>query len=172
HRAPERNAGDYPLAMCGIAGVLNLDGAPVTTDMLTAMAATMRHSGPDDEGIVHSGGIGLAHRRLAIIDLSSGGHQPMENETGTVQLVYNGELYNYKELRPELERAGHRFRSQSDTEVIVHSWEEWGPGCLDRFNGHFAIAIWDGEKRRLFLARDRFGTKPLYYMFDGRRIAF
>jgi len=158
--------------VCGIAGVLNLNGDPVAPERLTAMATSMRHRGPDDEGIFHSGGVGLAHRRLAIIDLSSGGHQPMANEDGTVQIVYNGELYNYLDLRPELERAGHRFRSQSDTEVIVHAWEEWGPSCLARFNGHFAFAIWDGRANRLFLARDRFGTKPLYYLFDGKRLIF
>ncbi len=136
------------------------------------MATAMRHRGPDDEGIFRSGGVGLAHRRLAIIDLSSAGHQPMGNEDGSVQIVYSGELYNYRELRPELESSGHQFRSQSDTEVIVHGWEEWGPDCLSRFNGHFAIAIWDGTINRLFLARDRFGTKPLYYFFDGRRLVF
>src|SRR4029077_6774733 len=89
-----------------------------------------------------------------------------------VAIVYNGELYNYLDLRPELEAAGHSFRSHSDTEVIIHAWEQWGPSCLDRFNGHFAFAIWDGKARRLFLARDRFGTHPLYYLFDGRRLAF
>src|ERR1700674_255026 len=158
--------------MCGIAGVVNLNGEPIAPERLTAMAESMRHRGPDDEGIFQSGGVGLAHRRLAIIDLSSGGHQPMGNEDGSVQLVYNGELYNYLELRPELEKAGHRFRSQSDTEVIVHAWEEWGTACLGRFNGHFALAIWDGRARRLILARDRFGTKPLYYHVDGRRLVF
>jgi asparagine synthase (glutamine-hydrolysing) len=158
--------------MCGIAGVVQLDGSPVSNETAVAMARSMAHRGPDDEGTFVSGNVGLAHRRLAIIDLSPAGHQPMFNEDGSVALIYSGELYNYRELRPELELAGHTFRSQSDTEVIVHAWEQWGPRCVDRFNGHFALALWDAGRRRLFLARDRFGTKPLYYMFDGRRLAF
>jgi asparagine synthase (glutamine-hydrolysing) len=158
--------------VCGIAGVLNLNGELVAEEKVLAMAKSMAHRGPDDEGTFCSGGVGLAHRRLAIIDLSPAGHQPMFNEDGTVAVVYSGELYNYLDLRPELEAAGHRFRSHSDTEVLVHGWEQWGPQCLDRFNGHFALAIWDARARRLFLARDRFGTKPLYYLFDGLRLAF
>lgn len=158
--------------MCGIAGVLNLNGDPVASETLAAMAHSMAHRGPDDEGTYRAKGVGLAHRRLAIIDLSPAGHQPMFNEDETVAVVYSGELYNYRDLRPQLEAAGHRFRSQSDTEVLVHGWEEWGPACLDRYNGHFALAIWDAKAHRLFLARDRFGTKPLYYLFDGKRLAF
>ena len=158
--------------MCGIAGVLNLNGDPVAEQKVLAMASSMAHRGPDDEGTFRGEGVGLAHRRLSIIDLSPAGHQPMFNEDGTVAVVYSGELYNYLDLKPQLEAAGHRFRSQSDTEVLVHGWEQWGPSCLDRYNGHFAFAIWDGKARRLFLARDRFGTHPLYYLFDGRRLAF
>ena len=158
--------------MCGIAGVLQLDGRPISEEKTLAMARSMAHRGPDDEGTYVSGPVGLAHRRLSIIDLSPAGHQPMFNEDGSVAIVYSGELYNYRELRPELETAGHRFRSQSDTEVLVHAWEQWGAASLERFNGHFAIAIWDANKQRLVLARDRFGTKPIYYFFDGSRLAF
>jgi len=158
--------------MCGIAGVLNLNGNPVSAEAVVTMARSMAHRGPDDEGTYRNHGVGLAHRRLSIIDLSADGHQPMFNEDGTVAIVYSGEVYNYLDLRQELEAAGHRFRSKSDTEVIVHGWEEWGADCLGRLNGHFALAIWDERARRLFLARDRFGTKPLYYFFDGRRLVF
>jgi len=118
--------------MCGIAGVLNLDGAPVAEERMLAMARSMAHRGPDDEGTYQSGNVGLAHRRLSIIDLSSAGHQPMFNEDQSVAVVYSGELYNHLDLRPELEAAGHRFRSHSDTEVLVHGWEEWGPAAVDR----------------------------------------
>src|SRR5438552_2019172 len=113
--------------MCGIAGILHLNGEPVALEQIAEMSASLAHRGPDDMGTFQDGGVGLAHRRLAIIDLSPAGHQPMGNEDGSFQIVYSGELYNYRELRPELERAGHSFRSQSDTEVIIHGWEEWGP---------------------------------------------
>jgi len=136
------------------------------------MAATVAHRGPDSEGVWIDGPVGLGHRRLAIIDLSPAGHQPMGNETGDVVIVYNGELFNFQKLRVELEGAGHRFHSSSDTEAIIHAYEEWGEGCLERFNGQFAFAIWDSTRQRLFLARDRFGVKPLYYTFDGLRLLF
>ena len=128
--------------------------------------------GPDGEGIWSAGHIGLGHRRLAIIDLTPAGHQPMCNETADVVIVYNGELYNHPDLRKELETAGHLFHSRSDTETIIHAYEEWGPACLDRFNGMFAFAIWDAKEKKLFLARDRYGIKPLYYYYDGVKFVF
>lgn len=149
--------------MCGFCGVLNFDGqAPVDREGLAAMTATLRHRGPDDLGSFLSGPVGLGHRRLSIIDLETG-HQPLSNEDGSIWIVYNGELYNYREIRANLEKAGHRFATQSDTEVIVHAYEEYGVDCLQAMNGMFAFAIWDSRRRRLVLARDRIGIKPLYY---------
>jgi asparagine synthase (glutamine-hydrolysing) len=149
--------------MCGFCGVLNLDGqAPVDREELAAMTATLTHRGPDDLGHYLSGPVGLGHRRLSIIDLATG-HQPLSNEDGSIWIVYNGELYNYPEMRADLEKAGHRFATQSDTEVVVHAYEEYGAQCLKAMNGMFAFALWDGPRRRLFLARDRVGIKPLYY---------
>jgi asparagine synthase (glutamine-hydrolysing) len=158
--------------MCGITGVVQVDGSPVSAPTIAKMTDSLAHRGPDAEGVWIDGPVGLGNRRLAIIDLSPSGHQPMGNETGDVVIVYNGELYNFQMLRVELESAGHRFHSNSDTEVVVHAYEEWGESCLDRFNGHFAFAIWDNRRKRLFLARDRFGVKPLYYHFDGARLLF
>ena len=158
--------------MCGISGALRLDGLPVTASSVAKMSATLQHRGPDSDGIWADGPVGLGHRRLAIIDLSPTGHQPMGNEHGDVLIVYNGELYNYQKLRAELQGAGHRFHSKSDTEVIVHAYEEWGSACLERLNGHFAFAIWDSRHSQLLLARDRFGTRPLYYYFDGAKFLF
>ena len=155
--------------MCGIAAVLDRSGRWVEQPELLRMTDAMRHRGPDDEGWYAGHGVGLGNRRLAIIDLTAGGHQPMSNEDGSVWITYNGMLYNYRELRRELVAAGHRFRSASDTEVIVHAYEEWGDDCLQRFDGMFAFAIWDARKRRLMAARDRFGVKPLYWSeHDGR----
>jgi asparagine synthase (glutamine-hydrolysing) len=155
--------------MCGIAGIYDLAGRPVADSELRAMNDLIRHRGPDDGGQYVEQGLGLANRRLAIIDLTPAGHQPMANEDGSLLLVYNGELYNFGELVPLLEARGHQFHSKTDTEVILHAYEEWGPACLERFNGMFAFAIWDRRKRELFLARDRFGIKPLYYaLHDGR----
>jgi len=127
------------------------------------MTDTIRHRGPNDDGIYINGTIGLGHRRLSIIDLSPDGHQPMAGPDGSTQIIYNGELYNYLELRAELKKKGHHFKSQSDTEVILHAYQEYGPECLAHFNGMFAFALWDEKLRRLFLARDRFGIKPLYF---------
>ena len=158
--------------MCGIAGELRWDKEPVSKSVLGRMGLLVAHRGPDGEGLWVDGPVGLAHRRLSIIDLSKKASQPMPNETGSVRLTYNGELYNYRDLRKSLQRAGHRFRSESDTEVIVHAYEEWGEACVNRFNGHFAFAIWDQAERSLFLARDRFGTKPLYYYADGQTFLF
>jgi len=149
--------------MCGLCGVLNFDGqAPVDREGLAAMTATLQNRGPDDLGYYLSGPVGLGHRRLSIIDLETG-HQPLGNEDGSVWIVYNGELYNYPEIRANLEKAGHRFATSSDTEVIVHAYEEYGADCLKAMNGMFAFAIWDNNRHRLLLARDRLGIKPLYY---------
>jgi asparagine synthase (glutamine-hydrolysing) len=158
--------------VCGIAGELRHDGAPVDRDALGRAARSIAHRGPDDEGLYLDGPVGLAHRRLSIIDLSASGHQPMSNEDGTVWLTYNGEIYNFRELRRLLEARGHRFASRTDSEVLVHGYEEWGERLLDRLNGIFAFAIWDARRHRLLLARDRFGTKPLYLRRQRGRLQF
>ena len=158
--------------MCGIAGALHLDGSEIDVERLHAAAAAIAHRGPDDEGFHLDGALGLAHRRLSIIDLSPAGHGPMPNEDRTVWLTYNGEIYNYRDLRRLLVAAGHEFRSQTDSEVLVHGWEEWGRGLVERLNGIFAFAIWDARAGRLFLARDRFGAKPLYYEATADRFVF
>ncbi len=149
--------------MCGIAGRFNFDPLHlVDRDVLGAMTDIVAHRGPDQAGFHVSSGIGLGHRRLSIIDLSTG-DQPLSNEDGTVWTIFNGEIYNFAAVRAELIAHGHRFRTQSDTEVIVHGYEEWGELCVERFRGMFAFAIWDALARRLVLARDRLGVKPLYY---------
>lgn len=158
--------------MCGIAGIYNLDKNDVDGKMIKRMTDIMAHRGPDDEGFYVKKNVGLGHRRLSIIDLSESGHQPMCNEDKTVWITYNGEVYNYIELRKELERSGHLFNSRTDTEVIIHAYEEWGEKCLDRFNGMFSFAIWDEKKEQLFCARDRFGVKPFYYYFNGKSFVF
>jgi asparagine synthase (glutamine-hydrolysing) len=155
--------------MCGIAGIFDIRGrSDIPRDVLVRMNDSQRHRGPDDEGLHVEPGIGLAHRRLSIIDLSTG-HQPLYNEDGSVAVIFNGEIYNYQELIPELTALGHTFRTKSDTEVIVHAWEAWGADCVRRFRGMFAFALWDRNRETLFLARDRLGVKPLYYtaMPDG-----
>jgi asparagine synthase (glutamine-hydrolysing) len=158
--------------VCGICGVATRAGdAPAGADLLDAMCATMTHRGPDDQGAVIRDGVGLGMRRLSIIDLA-GGHQPIANEDGTRWIVFNGELYNYRELRDPLQRAGHRFTTESDTEVVLHAYEEWGDEFLSRLNGMFGLAIWDGAARRLTLARDRVGIKPLHYVQVGGRLLF
>ena len=135
--------------MCGVAGILNLDGAPASPVALRRMTDAIAHRGPDGEGHYTDGPVGLGHRRLAIIDLSAGGHQPMATPDGRYIVSYNGEIYNFQELRIELEALGHRFRSRSDTEVLLAAWAQWGVKALDRFNGMFAFAIWDSHARRL-----------------------
>ncbi len=150
--------------MCGIVGIFNLDGKPVDRALLERMNDLQTHRGPDESGIYLNCRIGLAHKRLSIIDLSSG-KQPLFNEDGTVCVVYNGEIYNFTDLRKELEEAGHRFKTKCDTEVIVHAWEEWSTSCVERFRGMFAFALWDDQEECLFLARDRLGIKPLYYAY-------
>jgi len=149
--------------VCGIVGIFDLNGeAPINRELLHKMNETQYHRGPDAGGLYIEPGVGLGHRRLSIIDLSSG-KQPMENEDGTVIVTFNGEIYNFPDLSDELKAAGHIFRTHSDTEVIVHAWEQWGEQCVERFRGMFAFAIWDRNKKALFLARDRLGKKPLYY---------
>jgi asparagine synthase (glutamine-hydrolysing) len=157
--------------MCGISGMFNRSGAPVDEATLERMTGAIRHRGPDGNGHFIDGEIGLGHRRLSIIDLD-GGAQPMTNEDGTLQIVFNGEIYNFVELREELEGFGHVFVTRSDTEVIVHAYEQWGSDCPKRLNGMFAFAIWDKGNRQLFLARDHLGIKPLYYVIIGDRVLF
>ena len=148
--------------MCGLAGIYHHAGAPVDRALLERMTTALIHRGPDGEGFHTEPGIGLGHRRLSIIDVA-GGHQPMWNEDHSVVIVFNGEIYNFADLRPELQVLGHVFRNHSDTEAIIHAWEAWGPDCLDRLNGQFSFALWDRNQATLFLARDRLGKKPLYY---------
>ena len=157
--------------MCGICGWLSLDGSPVDRAVVQRMTALLFHRGPDDEGFHFDDGIGLGIRRLSIIDLETG-HQPIHNEDQTIWIVLNGEVYNFPELRRELETKGHQFYTHSDTEVIVHAYEEWGADCVLRLNGIFGFAIWDQRQQRLLLARDHFGVKPLYYYYDSERLVF
>jgi asparagine synthase (glutamine-hydrolysing) len=158
--------------MCGICGVVSFHpDIPVEPSILKRMNDSIRHRGPDDEGYYQDARASLAMRRLSIIDLHTG-QQPISNENGDVWVVYNGEIYNFKDVRAELERRGHIFKTQTDTEIIVHAYEEYGDDCVNHFNGMFAIALWDARKRRLFLARDRVGVKPLYYWADHSRLVF
>src|SRR3954464_11154456 len=156
--------------MCGICGVVSASGS-VDPERLTRMSATLVHRGPDSAGEFVDVPVGLAGRRLSIIDLETG-DQPIASEDGTLHVVQNGELYNYRELRRELERAGHTFRTHGDTEVLLHLYEEHGEGFAERLRGMFAVAIWDARRRRLVLARDRFGIKPLYYRAVDDELAF
>lgn len=157
--------------MCGICGIV-APGRPAEAETVRAMAALLAHRGPDGDGFFAAPGVALGHRRLSIIDLSHAGDQPFASADGAVQLVHNGEIYNYRELRAELEAKGHRFRSATDTEVIVAAYLEWGGRCVERFNGMWAFALWDAREQRLFASRDRFGVKPFYYRWDGERLAF
>jgi asparagine synthase (glutamine-hydrolysing) len=162
--------------MCGICGIVNLRSEhTVNVPLIAQMMAAQRHRGPDDQGILcedGGGAVGFGFCRLAILDLTPAGHQPMANEDRTVWLVFNGEIYNFRELVPTLDQAGHCFRSRSDSEVILHAYEQWGTDCLQHFNGMFAFALWDTRRRTLFIARDRLGVKPLYYWCDGTHFAF
>lgn len=157
--------------MCGIAGIYS-PKVKMDKESVMRMTKVLSHRGMDDEGFYFGEDIILGHRRLSIIDLSADGHQPMSNEDGSVWITYNGEVYNYVELMAELKARGHIFKSRTDTEVIIHAYEEWGDGCLSRFNGMFSFAVWDGRAGRLFCARDRFGIKPFYYFYDGTRFIF
>ncbi len=167
--------------MCGICGKLSSGERPLEEKLIRKMASVLSHRGPDDEGVYLSSKqkaqsskveVGLGHRRLSIIDLSSAGHQPMSNEDGTIWITYNGEIYNFKELRADLKLKGHTFKSVTDTEVILHMYEEEGIHAVDHFNGMFAFALWDENLSRLWICRDRIGIKPLVYYWDGRHFAF
>ena len=159
--------------MCGLCGKINFDrDEPASAAVVRNMMRVMAHRGPDGEGRFVAGPVALGHRRLSIIDLSTG-EQPMSNEDGTVWVVFNGEIYNFAELRREPRwLVGHRFRSSSDTEVIVHMYEEVGDQCVSRLQGMFAFALWDQRRQRLLLARDRLGIKPMYYTNTGRSLVF
>ena len=157
--------------MCGIIGTLNLSKSyPIREDDLRQMLAMLRHRGPDQFGLYLDDQVGLGSARLSIIDLA-GGQQPIANEDESLWIVFNGEIFNYVELRPELEKRGHRFATNTDTEVILHLYEDYGPNCLEYLNGQFAIALWDSQNHTLFLARDRVGIRPLFYtIVDGALI--
>jgi asparagine synthase (glutamine-hydrolysing) len=163
--------------MCGIAGFADTTirplegGAEGATRLVRGMCDVIRHRGPDDEGIRVEPGAGLGMRRLSIIDLSTG-HQPIANERETVWVVFNGEIYNYQALRRDLAGRGHRFSTSSDTEVIVHAYEEWGRDAFARLRGMFGLALWDRDRATLWLARDRLGIKPLYYTVHGDRLYY
>jgi asparagine synthase (glutamine-hydrolysing) len=158
--------------MCGIAGILNLtERTAVAEKELRQMLALLRHRGPDQFGVLLDGQVGLGSARLSIVDLHAG-QQPISNEDGSLWIVFNGEIFNHPELRSELEAKGHRFRTRTDTEVLLHCYEEAGPQCLDRLNGQFAAAIWDAREQTLFLARDRLGVRPLFYTIQNGRFIF
>ncbi|MCD4686807.1 MAG: asparagine synthetase B, partial [Anaerolineae bacterium] len=157
--------------MCGIAGVVNCASPAI----LARMTRVLAHRGPDDEGVwsrdlPNGGWVGLGSRRLSILDLSPAGHMPMSTPDGSLTLTYNGEIYNYPALRCELEARGHRFRSNADTEALLYLYQDEGPGFVRRLQGIFAVALWDAPNQQLFLARDHFGVKPLYYRHEGRRL--
>lgn len=153
--------------MCGIAGILNLNGSVISATLLKKMTDIISHRGPDGEGFWIDTYIGFGHRRLAIIDLTPLGHQPMQTEDGNYIITYNGEVYNFREIRIELEKKGYRFKSKTDSEVVLKAYKQWGKKCILKFNGMFAFAIWDKANKELFIARDRYGIKPLYYYFKN-----
>ena len=157
--------------MCGIVGIVKTDGAPVHRNWVEAMNRSIHHRGPDDDGFYVNGNVGLGMRRLSIIDVETG-HQPAHNENKTVWVVFNGEIYNYQEIRASLEQRGHRFETHSDTETLVHLYEEYGEQGISRLRGMFAYALWDENRTKLILARDRFGIKPLYYTLAGQMLLF
>lgn len=158
--------------MCGIAGYYNTDHRPASSVVLKRMTDVIAHRGPDGEGSYVCEAVALGHRRLAIIDLSPGGHQPKASEDGRYVITFNGEIYNFREIRLELESLGRQFHTQSDTEVLLYAYVEWGVGCFPRLNGMFALAIWDNAEKTLILARDRYGVKPLYYHDTGKSFIF
>src|SRR5687768_15791353 len=158
--------------MCGIYGQFNYGtSCPVRREELEVATRTLTHRGPDDEGYFIHGPLGFGFRRLSIIDLG-GGHQPMSDAAESVWVIFNGEIYNFKDLRAELEGKGHVFRTQSDTEVIIHAYKQWGEDCLDRLRGMFGLAIWDVNQRKLVVARDAMGIKPVYYRLNSNSVAF
>ncbi len=158
--------------MCGIAGIFNVKGDPVSVNTLQKMTDAIKHRGPDGEGVWTDSNIGFGHRRLAIIDLSPLGHQPMQNDNGELIITYNGEVYNFMNLRIELEALGYKFHSKTDTEVILKSYEHWGKECVHKFNGMFCFAIWNKKEKELFIARDRYGIKPVYYYYKNGIFVF
>ncbi len=157
--------------MCGISGALDLAGRPIDPELVPRMNERLGHRGPDDRGLWEGDGVALGHTRLSLLDLD-GGRQPMAGERGEVVVAFNGEIYNFASLRRELIARGHRFRTRSDTEVIPHAYQEWGLSSVERLAGMFAFALWDAPRRRLVLARDRLGVKPLYYARAGERLLF
>src|SRR5213595_1037524 len=158
--------------MCGIAGQFNFERRePVERETIVRMARSIAHRGPDDEGFFIAGPVGLGFRLLSIIDLA-GGHQPMANSERTVWIIFNGEIYNYKELRAELQTKGHQFRTNSDTEVIIHGYKQWGTDVFNHLNGMFGLAIWDVRKERLVVARDAMGIKLIYYRLADGQLTF
>ena len=158
--------------MCGIAGLINFGSRPVSPVILKNMTDAIAHRGPDDQGQWIEENVGIGHRRLSIIDLSHAGRQPMLSSNHRYVLSYNGEIYNYRELRAELETLGYCFRSETDTEVVLCALNHWGTNSLIRFNGMFALALWDRKEKALLLARDRYGIKPLYYAQQGEEFIF
>ncbi len=156
--------------MCGLVVTASFDGMPADPMLLERTSAVLAHRGPDDYGIATCGAVGFGFRRLAILDLTPAGHQPMQSPDGRLTLVFNGEIYNYLELKQELQQLGHHFRSSSDTEVLLHAYDQWGIDCVARFNGMWAFVIYDSRRGRLFASRDRFGVKPLYRWTDGKRV--
>jgi asparagine synthase (glutamine-hydrolysing) len=168
--------------MCGICGKINIEGKEIRRELITRMNSVLSHRGPDNEGIYINNpspgacqamaSVGLGHKRLSIIDLSEAGRQPMSNEDGSIQMVFNGEIYNFKALKKGLEQNGHHFTSQTDCEVIIHLYEQVGIECIKKLNGMFAFALWDCKNQALFLCRDRLGIKPLFYSWDGRSLSF
>src|SRR5712692_152075 len=157
--------------MCGIAGLVSLGGRPVSPDEVAAMCDIMKHRGPDVDGFYIGPGVGLGMRRLSIIDLETGS-QPIRNEDGSVWVVFNGEIYNFKALRRDLQARGHSFYTATDTETIVHLYEEYGTRCVEHLRGMFTFALWDERRRQALLARDRLGIKPLYYAAVNGRLLF
>ena len=158
--------------MCGIVGIIRFDKEPVTKEQLRVMMTTIKHRGPDDEGVFVEKNVGLGHVRLSILDLTEAGHQPMTDATGRYTIIQNGESYNYIELREELKALGYSFKSETDTEVVLNGYIEWGEAVLERLNGMFAMAIYDKDAQTVFLARDRFGVKPFYYYVDKEQMVF
>ncbi len=158
--------------MCGLFGALSFDGSAINPDHASSMSARVAQRGPDDKGEFFDGPVMLGHRRLAIIDLSAAGHQPMQDSSERYTIVFNGTIYNYPELREELITRGYRFNSHSDTEVIINAYACWGEACVEQLHGMFAFAIWDSRQQNLFLARDRMGIKPLYYAQSSQGFYF
>ena len=158
--------------MCGITGIYNFEGKPVDQPLIKKMTETLYHRGPDDGGDYFDGTLGLGHRRLSILDLSKAGHQPMSSKDGKVVITFNGEIYNFKELRSELEKYGHKFFSNTDTEVIINGYIQWGLDVVPKLNGMFAFGLWDSEKKELYIVRDRFGVKPVYFWSRDKEFVF